>query len=105
MVIAEVSIVPIGTGSTSISRIVARAVRVLKESGLAYELTPMGTIIEGSLDEVFEVVKKMHESCFFGGVARVLSNIKIDDRRDKEVRAREKVVSVEKKLSEEDAGP
>ncbi|SFM64536.1 MTH1187 family thiamine-binding protein [Thermodesulforhabdus norvegica] len=106
MAIAEVSVVPIGTGSTSISEIVARAVKVVESSGLYYELTPMGTIIEGSLDEIFEVVKKMHESCFVEGVARVLSHVRIDDRRDKRVRAEEKVISVKEKLGNmEDPGP
>ncbi len=96
--IVEVSIVPIGTGNTSISEYVARAIKVLKESGLQYELTPMGTIIYGDLDEVLKVIKKMHDSCFVGNVARILTTLKIDDRRDRSVKPQDKVNSVIDKL-------
>lgn len=43
MAIAEVSIVPVGTGSTSISRYVAEAVRVLQgEEVVKHHTTGMG---------------------------------------------------------------
>lgn len=47
MPIAEVTVIPIGTGSTSLSSYVADMQRVLKTvEGITYELTSMGTIIE-----------------------------------------------------------
>ncbi len=98
MAIVEVSIVPLGTGNTSISKYVAKALRVLEKSGLDYELTPMGTIIHGGLEEIFDVVRKMHESCFFDGTSRVLTLLKIDDRRDRDVQPRDKVDSVVEQL-------
>ena len=99
MAIAEVSVVPIGTGSTSLSNYVAGCLRVLEGSGLTYELHGMGTIIEGDLEEVFEVVLKMHEAPFLAGALRVVTNIKIDDRRDKEGSAKSKVDAVLSKRS------
>lgn len=98
MAIVEVSIVPIGTGSPSVSSYVAQAVKVLQGSGLLYQLTPMGTIIEGSIDEILSIIRQMHESCFNKGVVRVLTYIKIDDRRDRIVRPEDKVISVEQKI-------
>ncbi len=97
MAIAEVSIVPIGTGGTSVSGYVAGALDELKKSGLTYKLTPMGTIIEGDLDAVLAVIKAMHETPFAKGIERVYSTIKLDDRRDKDAHMDDKVASVKQK--------
>ena len=93
MAIAEVSIVPIGTQSTSVSSYVAACLKVLEESGLTYELHGMGTIVEGGLKELFEVVLRMHEVPFEAGALRVVTTVKVDDRRDKEASAKGKVDS------------
>jgi len=99
MAIAEISVVPLGTKTPSVSRYVARAVRVLeREKDIKYELTAMGTVIEGDLDKILAVVKKMHEETFGDGVARVLTTIKIDDRRDKPQSMKAKVNSLKNKL-------
>jgi len=99
MAIAEVSVVPLGTKTPSVSQYVARAVKVLEqERDIKYEITAMGTIIEGDLDRILAVVKKMHEGIFGEGVARVLTTIKIDDRRDRTQGMKEKVYSLKKKL-------
>ncbi|MGQ9484404.1 MAG: MTH1187 family thiamine-binding protein [Desulfosoma sp.] len=98
MAIVEVSVVPLGTARTSLSNEVARAVAVLQASGLSYELTAMGTIIYGDLDKILETVRAMHESCFQSGVQRVLTQIKIDDRRDQASTPQEKVRSVLEKM-------
>jgi len=99
MAIVEVSIIPLGVPGTSLSGHVARVLKVLQNSSLHFELTAMGTIISGDLDEILQVVKTMHESCFSGEVTRVLTQIKIDDRRDKPASPEQKVRSVKAKLS------
>ena len=99
MAIAEISVVPLGTKTTSVSQYVARAVKVLEqEKDIKYEMTAMGTIIEGDLDKILAAVKKMHERTFGEGVVRVVTTIKIDDRRDKAQGMKEKVDSLKKKL-------
>ena len=100
MAIAEISIVPVGTGTTSVSSYVAGAITILKESGLNYTLTPMGTVVEGELEDVMAVCTRMHASAFAKGAQRVYTTIKIDDRRDGEEgpRMAHKVASVERKL-------
>ena len=100
MAVVEVSIIPLGVPGTSLSAHVARVLGVLQESSLRYELTAMGTIISGDLEEILQVLRKMHESCFSGEVTRVLTQIKIDDRRDKPASPEQKVRSVMAKLSE-----
>jgi len=99
MAIAEISVVPLGTKTPSVSQYVARAVKVLEqEKDIKYEITAMGTIVEGDLDRILAVAKKMHEGVFGGGVARVLTTVKIDDRRDKVQGMKKKVDSLKKKL-------
>ena len=94
-VVAEVSIIPIGTGDTGLSRYIASCLKVIEDSkDLSYRLTPMGTVIEGSLDNVLEVVRKMHEVPFNEGALRVVTYLKIDDRRDKPATMAGKVESV-----------
>jgi uncharacterized protein (TIGR00106 family) len=81
--IADVSIVPIGTGSSSVSRYVRAALKVIQASGLKYRVGPMGTSLEGDWEAVFDCVRRMHEVCIELGAVRLLTTIKIDDRRDK----------------------
>jgi uncharacterized protein (TIGR00106 family) len=98
MAMAEVSIVPLGIGKTGVSEYVAGAIQELKKSGLKFHLTPMGTVIEGSLDEILAVIRRMHETPFQKGVKRVYTVIKLDDRRDREATMEGKVKAVEEKL-------
>lgn len=100
MAIAEISIVPIGTETTSVSSYVAGAVTILRQSGLDYTMNPMGTVVEGKLEEVMAVCTRMHASAFDRGALRVYTTIKLDDRRDGEEgpRMNRKVASVESKL-------
>jgi uncharacterized protein (TIGR00106 family) len=101
MAIAEISVVPLGTKTPSVSQYVARAVKVLEqEKGIKYETTAMGTIIEGDFDRILVVVKKMHEGTFGDGVDRVITMFKIDDRRDKAQGMKAKVDSLKKKLQD-----
>ena len=94
-VIAEVSIIPIGTGDTGLSHYVASCLEVLEgRKDLTYRLTPMGTVIEGPLDKLLEVIRKMHEVPFSKGASRVVTHLKIDDRRDKPATMAGKVESV-----------
>lgn len=100
MAIAEVRVVPVGTRTSSLTKYVARAVdAVRRQQGIRYQLTPTGTVLEGSLDNVLNAVKKMHEATFGDEVMRVVTTVEIDDRRDKEVTMESKVESVQQQLS------
>lgn len=98
MAVVFVTITPLGTATPSISRFVAGVEQVLRASGLKHELTAMGTIVEGDLDDVLRVVRQMHEHPFSQGAVRVSTSIRIDDRRDKEHTIAGKMRSVEEKL-------
>jgi uncharacterized protein (TIGR00106 family) len=98
MAVVFLSITPLGTGTPSVSRYVAGVERILRETGLKNQLTAMGTIIEGDLDQILAVIRRMHEHPFTQGAVRVSTFIKIDDRRDKEHTIEGKMRSVEEKL-------
>ena len=99
MALVEVSVIPVGTPTPSVSQYIARAVKVLEgEKDIKYELTAMGTIIEGDLEQVLTLVRKMHEAVFNAGVMRVVTTIKIDDRRDKTSSMSSKMESLKREL-------
>lgn len=95
MAIVEVTIVPLGTAETSLSKYVADVHKiVLSSETIKHQLTPMGTILEGDLAEIMQLISKMHEVPFANGAKRVSTSIKIDDRRDKEGSMQQKIDSV-----------
>jgi uncharacterized protein (TIGR00106 family) len=98
MAVVFLTITPLGTATPSVSRYVAGVERILRETKLTHQLTAMGTIIEGDLDEILAVVRRMHEHPFTQGAVRVSTSLRIDDRRDKEHTIAGKMRSVEEKL-------
>jgi len=96
MPIMEINIIPLGTKTPSVSKYITDALRVLgKEKNIIYELTAMGTIVEtDSLDLLLTLAKKMHRAVLSGKINRVVTTIKIDDRKDKKISIEEKVSSV-----------
>jgi uncharacterized protein (TIGR00106 family) len=98
MAIVFLTITPLGTGTPSVSRFVAGVEQILRETNLTHQLTAMGTLIEGELDEILAVVRRMHEHPFTEGALRVSTTVRIDDRRDKAHTIAGKVRSVEEKL-------
>ena len=83
MIVAEVSVSVLGEGS-SISRFVKLAVETLKKSGLKILPGPNSTSIEAvSIDEVLGAVRAAHMAVVESGAKRVVTTLKIDDRRDK----------------------
>ena len=90
MVIAEVSIFPLGTGTPSVSEYVTAAVRELEASGLQCTLGPMGTTVEaGTPEEAYTAIARAQAAVFELGAGRAYTVIKMDERRDVESRSAE----------------
>jgi len=98
MPLANVTVIPLGTESPSLSKYIAECVKEIEKSGIKHTLTPFGSVLEGDLDQIFNVIKKIHEVPFKLGVQRVATLINIDDRRDKKATANGKIKSVMEKL-------
>ncbi len=80
------------------SAFVARVLDIVDQSGLPYQLTPMGTIIEGeSVEQVLAVINRAYEE-LQKDCGRVYSSIKIDWREGPVGRLNNKTASVEAKL-------
>jgi len=85
MIISQLSISPVGEG-TSLSKYVKIVIEILKENNIKFKINDMATIIETeNLDTLFNVVEKAHKSVIDAGAKRVITELKIDDRKDKDV--------------------
>jgi uncharacterized protein (TIGR00106 family) len=98
-VIAEFSIVPVGKGE-ELAGAVARILDIVDRSGLPYQVTAMGTLVEGEGDEVFALIRECHAE-MRKHAPRVLTRISIDDREKARGRLKGKVEDVEKILGRE----
>ena len=98
MITCDFAILPVGTETTECK--VTAAVQSIKDSGLSYQLTGMGTQIEAdNLEELYSTIAKAQEAIFELGIDRVYTVIKVDDRRDLENRTLDaKVDTVNKML-------
>ena len=96
MVLLEFQMAP-HTTSEGVSQFVAQILDIVDRSGVPYQLTPMGTILEGDWDEVIGVVtqcfrhlEKEHR--------RISVHMKVDYRAGPAGRLTGKVASVQDKL-------
>jgi len=94
----EISVVPVGTESPSISSFVARACREAQRNGIKYHVTPTSTVLEGDLPALLHVAQQMHNAAFQAGSRRVVTNISIDDRRDQELTMEQSVETVHSEI-------
>jgi len=95
MIIAQLSIAPVGK-SISLSKYVKLVIEMLKKENIKFETNAMATVIEtDDLNKLFNVVQKAHNAVLTSGVKRVITELKIDDRRDKNVTMESKLKSVQ----------
>src|SRR5215211_423257 len=98
-VMAEVSVIPIGTGGPSVGKLVADALRALDaHPNVRYELGAMGTTLIGELNDVLLACGAMSSAVLAAGIPRCYTIIKLDQRSDKAATAEEKVASVQRHL-------
>ena len=97
--LAELEIVPIGTNGPSLSAILADVAKLIDQSGLDYRVGSMGTVVEGDWDRVMLLAKQCHMA-ILRSTSRVMTTIRIDDRKDKPGNGRivQKVQSLEAKV-------
>jgi uncharacterized protein (TIGR00106 family) len=96
-VLIEFAMFPTDKGE-SVSEYVGRILKVIDGAGYPYNLTAMGTIIEvDKLDNALKIIKESYKE-LERDCGRVYSTIKLDIRKGKEGRLKQKIESVEKKV-------
>jgi uncharacterized protein (TIGR00106 family) len=96
MVILEFSVTPLGVGE-SVSKYVARCLEIVEQSGLDYQLHAMGTLVEGELAPVLNVMQRCIEAVA-ADCPRVTCAAKLDYRPGHVGRLAKKVQSVEQQV-------
>jgi uncharacterized protein (TIGR00106 family) len=98
MALMQLTVIPLGTGSPSVGDHVAAIQKALEKEDVSFKLTDMGTIIEGETAVLLTLAGRLHELPFDRGVQRVVTQITLDDRRDRRVGLGEKIASVQRRL-------
>lgn len=99
MAIMQLTIIPLGTQTPSVGQYVAEIQQVLRREGVRHELTDMGTIIDGEPQALLELAARLHGLPFAHGVQRVVTQLVLDERRDKDVRLGDKTAAVQARLA------
>ncbi len=91
--LAQISFTPVGIGEET-KELLAKAAKIVAQSELDYQFTSMGIIIEGDWDDVTTITRKCHEEIRkFSD--RLVTNIRIDDRKGLGNRLKNNVLEVE----------
>lgn len=99
-ILMEMSMFPTDK-SESKSKEVSEVIRIIRESGINYQLTAMATIIEtDSISEALSLVEKCYLKLEELGCNRVFSTLKFDIRKGQNNRLKTKIESVEKHIGE-----
>ncbi len=98
-ILLEFAMFPTDKG-VSVSSYVGRIIKMIRESGVSYQLTPMGTIVETeTMEEALEIVKKSYEQ-LESDCDRIYSSLKFDIRKGEGDRMSKKMKSIETKIGE-----
>ncbi len=99
MAIMQLTIIPLGTQTPSLGQYVAEIEQTLQKEGVPHTLTDMGTIIEGEPQALLTLAARLHALPFAHGVQRVVTQLVLDERRDKEVQLDDKTAAVQARLA------
>ena len=97
-VLMEFSMFPTDTGESK-SAYVSKVLQMIRESGVDYKLTPMGTVIETeTVGDALAIVERAEQVLSEQDCRRIYSSIKLDIRAGKDGRLTGKIQSVEEKI-------
>lgn len=96
MALLQLTMVPMGEG-VSVGDYVVEIQKNLEKEGANFRLNDMGTVIEGEVQDLLKLLGKIYETPFQQGAVRVVTQIVIDDRRDKKIHIGDKILSVTKR--------
>ena len=95
MIIAELNLTPMGTG-TSASQYIRAIGKMLRDCGIKFVPGPMSTSIEAnSLQEIFQIVAEANQVLVDMGVQRIVTSLKIDYSLDKDITIESKLKALQ----------
>lgn len=74
---------PIGSDDDRYANVHA-AIQVVESSGLAFEVGPLGTTVEGDPDDLWPLVRRVHEATMAAGATSCISVLKIAESRSED---------------------
>jgi uncharacterized protein (TIGR00106 family) len=94
--VAELTVFPLGTGQPTVRDHVRALYALVQASGLKHQLTAMGTIVEGRVEDILELTRRLHDACFTAGpgASRVYTTLRLDERRGEPLSIEGKVQGV-----------
>lgn len=97
--VADFCLIPIGTPTASVSQEVADVQRLMKQSNISYSMHSAGTTVEGSWDEVMQLIGQAHTMLHKKGIVRIQTDIRVGSRTDKKQSFSDKVTAVNSLLA------
>ncbi|MDN3451530.1 thiamine-binding protein [Planococcus sp. APC 3906] len=73
----SIQIIPKTKGGEDVIPYVDKAIAIIEQSGVKYQVNPLETTMEGDLTELFAIVEKMNEAMIENGSRNVISQIKV----------------------------
>ena len=98
MAVMDIQVSPRRIGTVSVSAAVAEAHRVIERTGLRHVLHPMGTCIEGEVQQLYALAAAIHQALADMGYERIGVALKIDERRDKQQSMQDKLDRVTEQI-------
>ena len=95
--IAQFTLVPLGTKTDSLSKNLVKAMKLVADSGLNYKIGPMGTVVEGDWWQVMNLINRCRKT-ILREAPRVSIQIFLDDRPSAKDPIKSKVRSLERKM-------
>ncbi|MFE6799781.1 MULTISPECIES: MTH1187 family thiamine-binding protein [Paenibacillus] len=75
--LVSIQIIPKTKNGEDVIPYVDRAIEVIQQSGVKHEVHPLETTMEGDLNELLDVIRKMNEAMIEFGSPNVISQVKI----------------------------
>lgn len=91
MINLAIQLLPIGIAKPEAYKAVDKAIAIIQNSGLKYEVCPFETVIEGEYDDVMQLVKQIHNAAFENGLEHILINMKLQSSKDGNVKIEDKI--------------
>ncbi|GAA93719.1 hypothetical protein E5Q_00365 [Mixia osmundae IAM 14324] len=82
--VADFCLIPMGLSDPSVAIYIAECQRVLKKSGLTYEMHGYGTGLEGEWEQVMNAIRDCHDAVHKMGCPRIATDVRIGTRTDRE---------------------